>query len=57
MINEEKNSVLSQIASFKRELMMMRVKASSGEGVLVKDFKIKKKQIARLFTKINNKKS
>jgi ribosomal protein L29 len=56
MIKEEKNSILSQIASFKRDLMMMRVKASSGEAVIVKDFKIKKKEVARLFTKINNKK-
>ena len=35
---------------------MMRVKASSGESVIAKDFKIKKREIARLFTKINSNK-
>lgn len=57
MKKEEKNSILSEIASLKKDLMMMRVKASSGEGTIVKEFKIKKKAIARLFTKINNKKA
>ena len=33
---------------------MMRIKASSGESVVIKDYKNKKKEIARLFTKINS---
>jgi ribosomal protein L29 len=57
MKKEEKNTILGEIASLKKELMFMRVKASSGEAVLVKDYKLKKKEIARLFTKINNKKA
>jgi len=44
---------LANIASLKKELMMMRVKASSGETIPVKDYKIKKKEVARLFTKLN----
>jgi len=57
MKKEEKNTILANIASLKKELMMMRVKASSGEVVAVKDYKLKRKEIARLFTKINNKKA
>ena len=37
--------------------MMLRIKASSGETVPVKEFKEKKKAVARLFTKMNNKKT
>ena len=36
---------------------MMRVKASSGETIVAKDYKNKRKEVARLFTKINNKKA
>ena len=35
--------------------MMFRIKASSGETVPVKEFKLKKKAIARLFTTMNKK--
>ncbi len=53
MKKEEKKSVLASIASLKKELLMLRVKASSGETTSVKDRKNKKKEIARLFTKLN----
>jgi ribosomal protein L29 len=53
MKKEEKKSALANIASLKKELLMMRVKASSGETIPAKDYKNKKKEIARLFTKIN----
>ena len=55
MKKEEKNSKLAEIANPKKDLMMMRIKASSGDAVPVKDFKTKKKEVARLFTKINDK--
>ena len=55
MKKEEKHSLLSEVSNIKKELMMLRIKASSGETIAVKDFKIKKKSIARLFTKINGK--
>ena len=53
MKTEEAKSILANIANLKKELLMMRIKASSGEAVMIKDFKIKKKEIARLFTKLN----
>lgn len=57
MKSEEKKSVLVSISELKKELMMMRVKASSGESIVIKDYREKKKEVARLFTKINNKKA
>lgn len=53
MKKEEQKSNLAGIATLKKELLMMRVKVSSGETIPVKDYKNKKKEIARLFTKIN----
>ncbi len=53
MKKEEKKSVLANIASLKKELLMMRIKISSGETVAIKDYKAKKKEVARLFTKLN----
>lgn len=50
---EEKKSLLSEIAALKKELVLMRIKASSGEAVVIKDYKEKKKKVARLFTKVN----
>lgn len=55
-MKKEIQSSLLDIANLKKELLMMRVKASSGESVIAKDFKIKKREIARLFTKINSNK-
>lgn len=57
MKKEEKNAALNNISNLKKDLMLMRVKASSGEAVAVKDYKLKRKEIARLFTQINNKKA
>jgi len=54
MKKEEKQSFLTHIANLKKELLMMRIKASSGESVIAKNYKSKKKEIARLFTKINS---
>ncbi len=56
MKKDEKQSALVEIANLKKELLMMRVKASSGETIVVKDYKNKRKEIARLFTKINSNK-
>ncbi len=53
MKKEEKNSKLAEIATIKKDLLMLRIKASSGDAVLVKEFKNKKKSIARIFTEIN----
>ena len=55
MKKEEKTTLLN-IASLKKDLLMMRIKASSGEAIVIKDYKYKKKEVARLFTTLNNKK-
>jgi ribosomal protein L29 len=57
MKKEETKSALASIANLKKELLMIRIKASSGEAVAAKDCKNKRKEIARLFTKLNAKKA
>ena len=57
MKKEEKQAFLTDISTIKKDLMILRIKASSGETVPVKEFKEKKKAVARLFTKMNNKKT
>ena len=53
---EEKKSLLTKISDLKKEIMLVKIKASSGESVVVKDYRKKKKEVARLFTQINNEK-
>ncbi len=53
MKKEEKKSILANISSLKKELLMLRIKVSMGETIAAKEYKIKKKEVARLFTKIN----
>lgn len=57
MTKEDEKSALATIAALKKELLLMRVKSSSGETVSTKEYKGKKKEVARIFTKINNKKA
>ncbi len=57
MKKEEKQSALVDIANLKKELLMMRIKASSGEAIVAKDYRNKRKEVARLFTKINSTKA
>jgi len=52
---EEKKTILTDINSRKKQLLMMRIKMSSGNLVPIKEIKETKKEIARLFTKLNNK--
>lgn len=54
MKKEEKLSILSEISNIKKDLLMLRVKSSSGETPKNHGYKEKKKKIARLFTKIND---
>jgi ribosomal protein L29 len=54
-MTEEKKSILSGIASLKKDLLIMRLKLSMRESVILKDYRNKKKEIARLFTKLNSK--
>jgi ribosomal protein L29 len=56
-MKKEEKLMLVNIATLKKELLIMRIKMSSGESVVLKDYKFKKKEVARLFTDINNKKN
>ncbi len=56
MVNqEEKKSILADVANIKKELMMLKIKASSGDSINLKTYREKKKEIARLLTKVNDK--
>ena len=57
MTKDDKKSALATVASLKKELLMMRIKASSGEVIVAKDYKSKRKEVARLFTKLNSNKA
>lgn len=56
-MKKEQQSALANISSLKKELLMLRIKASSGETISPKDYKSKKKEVARLFTQVNKKKA
>ncbi len=49
----DKKSILKDISSKKKNLLMMRIKRSSGDIEATKTMKVTKKEIARLFTKLN----
>ncbi len=53
---EEKKSVLAEVSNIKKELMMLRIKASSGDNTALTSYRKKRKEIARILTKINDKK-
>lgn len=55
MKKEEKISSLVKIVELKKELTVLRIKASSGESVPFQKAKSIKKEIARIYTKINSK--
>jgi ribosomal protein L29 len=52
---EDKKSIMEEISSKKRELLIMKVKLSAGESIMLKEMRTIKKDVARLFTKLNNK--
>ena len=51
---EEKKTISEEISIKKRELLIMKIKLSAGELVMLKEMRKLKKDIARLFTKLNN---
>ncbi len=52
-MSEEKKSLLENIRSKKRSLLVMKLKLASGESISLKDIRSAKKEVARLFTKLN----
>ena len=53
--NIDKKSILTDISLKKKYLMATRIKRSSGDTTVTKNIKINRKDIARLFTKLNAK--
>lgn len=53
MTVENKKELLDKILELKKKLVSLRFKKSSGELVNVSEIKKVKKEIARLFTKLN----
>jgi ribosomal protein L29 len=56
MKKEEKASSLVKIVELKKELTSLRIKSSSGESIPKQKAKSIKKEIARIYTKLNSKK-
>ena len=56
MKKEEKASALTKIVELKKELTTLRIKTSSGESVPNNKAKLLRKEIARIYTKINRNK-
>jgi ribosomal protein L29 len=56
-MSEENNSLLENIKLKKRDLLVMKLKIAAGETIALKELRIAKKEIARLFTKLNAKKA
>jgi len=52
---EDKKAIIQSIALKKRSLLLARINKSSGESSLAKSMKFVRKDIARLFTKLNKK--
>jgi ribosomal protein L29 len=53
---EEKTSSMVKIVELKKELMNLRIKSSTGESISKQKAKSIKKEIARIYTKLNSKK-
>lgn len=59
MIEQDKKTMLQNIYNHKMDLLKMRIKKTSGDQINPndkKDIRAKRKEIARIFTKLNNKK-
>jgi ribosomal protein L29 len=51
----DKKSMLLEIYNLKKELLLLRIKITSGDKINLKDYREKKKKIAIIFTKLNKK--
>jgi ribosomal protein L29 len=52
-MSEDKKSLLESIRLKKRNFIVMKLKIATGEAVAIKDIRNSRKEIARLFTKLN----
>jgi ribosomal protein L29 len=55
MKSEDQSFSLGKILALKKELFIMRIKKGSEKSPNFKDYKKKKKEVARILTSINNK--
>lgn len=55
MKSEEASFFLERILALKKELFLMRMKKNSEKPTSFKDYKKKKKEVARILTSVNNK--
>ena len=53
MTIEAKQEIINKILEFKKKLLSLRIKNSSGELTNTSEIRKVKKEIARLFTKLN----
>ncbi len=44
---------IQDVILFKKELLELRIKASSGDSSALKSYRIKRRNIARIFTNLN----
>ena len=51
----DKKSMISEIYNLKKELLLLRMKITSGDKINLKDYREKKKKIAIIFTTLNKK--
>lgn len=56
MKSQDLNQAGVKITSIKKELLIMRIKKSSGGLINTRDYKKKRKEVARMLTFINNRK-
>ncbi len=49
----DRRSILLEIANLKKELVLYRLKVSSKSLLDLKSYRLAKKQVAKLFTKLN----
>lgn len=54
-VTQDKKTILKDISAKKKELLVSRIKRSSGDVQASKNAKNTRKDIARLFTKLNAK--
>ena len=52
----DKKSMISEIYNLKKDLLMLRLRITSGDKIILKDYREKKKKVAMIFTTINKNK-
>ena len=52
----DKKSMISEIYNLKKELLLLRLRLTSGDKIVLKDYREKKKKVAMIFTTINKNK-